>query len=255
MIIAVAFAIIATPCFLFVRERENRNVRPIFGLTMLKESTAQTLHALRSGHEYPGLLRFLLGRVFYMDAINTVIAYMFLYTQNVAEASGLTPAQGEQQAKWVMMAAITCAVAGGYVCGRAVDAKGPRRILNSVLWLWIGTFALAAAVGAFRLPIVALFVVAGLAGIGLGGIQAADRPYLLRLAPPNRIGEFYGLYGMVGRFSYITGPLIWGAIMYWTVERGHLAPLTGQAFAIVSLLVMVVIGYGVLQGIGESRNR
>ena len=39
----------------------------------------------------PGLLRFLIGRVFYTDAVNTVIIYMLLYVVNVAVATGLTP--------------------------------------------------------------------------------------------------------------------------------------------------------------------
>jgi UMF1 family MFS transporter len=35
---------------------------------------------------------------------------------------------------------------------------------------------------------------------------------MLRLTPPDRIGEFYGLSGMVGRFSAIIGPVIWAAV-------------------------------------------
>jgi UMF1 family MFS transporter len=71
-IIAVSFILFAVPCFLFVRERGNPHPRTIFGISMISESTAQTLTTLRSGHQYPGLLRFLVGRVFYTDAINTV---------------------------------------------------------------------------------------------------------------------------------------------------------------------------------------
>ena len=33
---------------------------------------------------------------------------------------------------------------------------------------------------------------------------------MFRLSPPEALGEFYGIYGMVGRFSAITGPLVWG---------------------------------------------
>lgn len=63
-IIAVAFLIFSIPCFIWVKERGNPNPRPIFGLQMLKESTAQTLRTLREGHKYPGLLRFYWGGSF-----------------------------------------------------------------------------------------------------------------------------------------------------------------------------------------------
>ena len=78
---------------------------------------------------------------------------------------------------------------------------------------------------------------------------------MLRLTPPHRIGEFYGLYGMVGRFSAVTGPLLWSAITYFAVERGGLHELTGQAIAIVSLLLMVLFSLGILRKVtDEERN-
>lgn len=251
-IIAATFLVFAIPCFLWVKERGNPNPRPIFGMQMLRESTAQTLRTLREGHKYPGLLRFLLGRIFYTDAINTVIAYMSLYAVNVAMAQGGTKEAGEKTAQLVMMAAISFAVVGGFVWGWMVDKIGPKRTLNIVLWLWVETFALAMAIGFLRLPVGWLYLVAAQAGAAMGGVWASDRPYMLRLTPPDRIGEFYGLYGMVGRFSAVTGPLLWSAIVYFAVQRSGLPVLTGQAFALSSLLVMVLIGWKILRPVTDA---
>ena len=91
-----------------------------------------------------------------------------------------------------------------------------------MLSCWIVTFTVAACVGALRLPIAWLYVVACAAGFSLGGTWASDRPYMLRLTPPDRVGEFYGFYGMVGRFSAVTGPALWGLTTYVFVERGGL---------------------------------
>jgi UMF1 family MFS transporter len=149
------------------------------------------------------------------------------------------------------MSAITCAVIGGFVWGRLVDAIGPKRTLSFVLWMWILTFGLAAAAGVLKLPIVWLYVVACMAGVALGGVWSADRPYMLRLTPPDRVGEFYGLYGMVGRFSAISGPLIWGATTYIVVERlGH-SELTGQAIAITTLMAMVAVSIWILRSVSD----
>ena len=251
LLIAIAFLLFAIPCFFFVHERGNPKPRPIAGWSVIRESTQETIQTLRDGRQYPGLLRFLVGRVFYTDAINTVIAYMSLYTVNVAMATGLTKQQGEGRAQLVMMAAISCAVVGGFVWGAIVDRLGPKRTLDFVLYLWMGVFSLAAAVGLLGLPIVWLFVVTSAAGVALGGVWAADRPYMLRLTPPHRIGEFYGLYGMVGRFSAVSGPLLWSLITYFVVDRGGFPPLTGQAIAIVTLLGMVVLSYVVLRPVSD----
>ena len=251
-IIGVAFLLLSLPCFVFVRERGNPRPRAIFGAAMIRESTQQTWRTLRSGQQYPGLLRFLIGRVFYTDAINTVIAYMSLYTVNAAMATGMTRTRGEVTAQVVMISAVTFAVVGGFAWGWLVDRYGPKRTLAAVLWLWIATFLLAAAIGLFTIPIFWLYVVAVLAGLALGGTWSADRPYMLRLTPPDRIGEFYGLYGMVGRFSAVSGPVLWSLTTYLIVERGGFSPLVGQSVAILTLLGLVIVSYVILRPVGDA---
>jgi UMF1 family MFS transporter len=253
LLIALLFLTFAIPCFLFVRDRINPRPRRLVGWDAVTESTRQTAEALRNGQRYPGLLRFLIGRVFYTDAINTVISYMFLYTINVSLSNGLTEAQGATQARLVMLIAITFAVVGGLVWGRLVDRYGPKRTLTLVLYLWMATFTLAVAIGLFTLPVVLLFVVASAAGVAMGGTWASDRPYMLRLTPPDRVGEFYGLYGMVGRFSAISGPILWAATYYVLVTRGGMAPVRGQAVAVSTLLAMVIISYAILRPVTDER--
>jgi UMF1 family MFS transporter len=249
--IAAAFLLLAIPCFLFVRERGNPRPRPI-GWAMARDSTSQTIRTLKSGAKYPGLVRFLVGRVFYTDAINTVITIMTLYTVNVAVSSGMTEAQGQNQAKFIMLSAITFAVAGGFFWGWMTDRRGPRATLNMVLVAWMAIFLGASAVGIAGLPLWCLYIVAASAGFALGGVWAADRPYMLRLTPPARIGEFYGLYGMVGRFSAITGPMIWALVTYLTIQRGGLEPRVGQGIGVLVLLTMVVLSYFILQPISDA---
>lgn len=250
--IAAFFLLFAIPCFLFVKERGNPNPRPVFSLQLVRESARETIRTLRSGREYPGLVRFLVGRVFYTDPINTVIAIMMLYTINVAVNTGLSEAEGEEAGKMIMMTAISFAVVGGFVWGWIVDKVGPKRTLNYVLYLWTGIFLLAAAVGIFGLPLVFLYIVACGAGVGLGGVWSADRPLMLRLTPPSRIGEFYGLYGMVGRFSAITGPIIWAMVTSVTITKLHLPPHVGQGIGVLVLLLLIVVSYVILRPVTDT---
>ena len=237
--------------------------RPALAVDSLKA----TIEALRSSQKYPGLLRFLIGRMFYTDAINTVINVMSLFVLNVAVTSGLDRAAGERQAQYILLFAITFAVAGGFMWGWLNDRIGPRRTLEAVLLSWVAIFVLAACIGILGLPLWVMYGMAAAAGFCLGGVWAADRPFMLRLTPPERIGEFYGLYGMVGRFSAVTGPLVW-SIMTSTLYRwqsgGAVAAndfqeatwsRVAQGGATFCLLAMMLVGFFVLRGVSDKPNR
>jgi UMF1 family MFS transporter len=232
----VLFLLFALPCFFFVRERPKAGRR--FTLASIGAAVQQIGSTLRSTGRYPGLVRFLVGRVFYTDAVNTVIAFMGIYVTNEV---GFSTAQ----AQLVLLVAILCAVVGGFAWGRVVDRIGPKRTLTLVLYLWMAIFAWTALIGFLKLPGLLFWPVACLAGIALGGTWTADRPYMLRLTPPARIGEFYGLYGMVGRFAAITGPFIWGLVS----ETLGL----GRPTAVLTLLVGVVIAYFILRPVSGAR--
>lgn len=250
-LVAILFLAFALPCFLWVRERGNPNPRPIFSLGMIRESTAQTLRTLRTQRESPGLLRFLIGRVFYTDAINTVILIMALFTVNVAVASGIPAERGESIGQVIMLIAITFAVVGGLAWGRVTDRLGPKRTLSYVLWLWIAVFTAAGLVGILALHVYVLVAVACAAGIALGGTWTADRPYMLRLTPAGRIGEFYGLYGMVGRFSAITGPLTWAIVLKVSVDWFGLAPHQGQGIGALTLMLEIIAAMYILRLVSD----
>jgi UMF1 family MFS transporter len=232
---AALFLIFALPCFFFVRQRRKPNRR--FTLASVGAAVRQVAETVRSSDRYPGLGRFLVGRVFYTDAVNTVIAFMGIYVTNEV---GFTT----KQVQLVMLTAIACAALGAYAWGLVVDRIGPKRTLNIVLIMWMAVFSWAAIVGFLHLPPATFWPVAAFAGIGLGGTWVADRPFMLRLTPPARVGEFYGLYGMVGRFSAITGPFVW-AIVVDTLKLGRPA-------AIVTLLGGIIIAYFILRPVSDT---
>jgi UMF1 family MFS transporter len=194
---------------------------------------APLLHATR----YRGLARFLAGRVFYTDPINTLIVFMGIYVTNEIGFS-------ETQAQILLLVSILFAVAGGVAWGVVVDRIGPRRTLNIVLVAWMIALAAIVLITVLDLPAWLFWIVATLAGVNLGGTWAADRPYMLRLSPPRFMGEFYGLYSMVGRFAAIIGPFMWGYI------AGTLG--LGRPAAVLSLLVFLIIAFVILQGVDDE---
>jgi UMF1 family MFS transporter len=193
---------------------------------------APLLHATR----YRGLTRFLAGRVFYTDPINTLIVFMGIYVTNEIGFS-------TTQAQILLLVSILFAVIGGIAWGFVVDRIGPRRTLNIVLVTWMIALAAVVLIATLDLPAWLFWIVATVAGVNLGGTWAADRPYMLRLSPPKYIGEFYGLYSMVGRFASILGPFLWG---YIADTLG-----LGRPAAVLSLLIFVIIAFAILQGVDD----
>ena len=79
-----------------------------------------------------------------------------------------------------------------------------------------GSLSLNGTVPTAPVPVagVAMFLVAGaILGSGLGGVQVADRVFMIRLSPPERLGEFFGCTGWSGKASQVIGQLLFGVIM------------------------------------------
>ena len=62
---------------------------------------------------------------------------------------------------------------------------------------------------------------------------------MVRLSPPDQIGEFFGLYGLVGKGSQVVGQLLYGLILFALLDS-----LGNGAYqvAVLSLLVTMLIG-------------
>jgi len=234
--IAIGFLVFATPAFLFVRER--RRVVPPMSWRIAPDAFSQLASTARQARRYPGLGRFLLGRMFYADAANTLI---FMVVPYAMVSLGMT----ETEAGGAAILSIVAAIPAGLVWGQVVDRVGPRRTLGVVLVSWVCIFALVAAIPVAGLPSELIYLAGLLVGIALAGLWASDRPLMARLAPPRYYGQFFGLYSMVGRFGAVVGPFMWGVIaddklLGW-----------GQPAAVVFLLVWMVIAFLLVRGVDD----
>jgi UMF1 family MFS transporter len=229
---AVFFAVFAVPIFLFVREPKPVDEPRITARDVI-ESFGQLRLTIEHARKVPGLGRFLLGRFFYSDAVNTVIVVMSVVT---TQALGVS----DRDANTILLGLTLVAIAMSFVWGALCDRLGPKRTLIIVLGSWavglvIGGFAIG--LGASGLP---PFLVAGaILGSGLGGVTVADRVLMLRLSPPERVGEFFGLYGLVGKGSQVIGTLLYGLILFIFVDR---IGIGAYQVAVLSLLVTMLIG-------------
>lgn len=234
--LAIAFLVFALPAFLWIRERPRpRHEGRAPGIL---ESPATMVRAWRAAAGYPGVVRFLIGRFLYTDAINTV----FLFNAIFAKLEmGFTDAQTDVLA----LIGIVCAGLGAAVAGRVVDAVGPKRVLDFALYSQIAGLVAAVTAGVTGFQGIGWLVAVG-GGVGIGAAWTSDRVLMTRLAPEHMLGEFFGLYATVGRFATVLGPLTW-ALVSDVLGLGRTA-------ALASLGLFIVAARVVLQKVRDDRS-
>jgi len=127
-----------------------------------------------------------------------------------------------------------------FVWGAMCDRIGPKRTLLVVLGSWaVGLVIGGVAIGLGPSGLPPFLFAGAILGSGLGGVTVADRVLMLRLSPPERVGEFFGLYGLVGKGSQVIGTLLYGLILFIFVDR---IGIGAYEIAVLSLLVTMLIG-------------
>jgi len=91
------------------------------------------------------------------------------------------------------------------------------------------------------------WVAANLAGLCMGSAQAAGRAIVGYLAPPTRLAEFFGLWGLAMKAASIFGPLTYGAVT-WAFAGNH-------RLAIFATGLYFVVGLLSLRGVDVERGR
>jgi UMF1 family MFS transporter len=236
---AIAFLLLAIPCFLWVKEppRTVEQVAPLSAARGALRDLVTTAHRART---YPDLIRFLVGRAFYAEAANTIGLFLGVY---LVVTLGFT----SEQKDLLLLTGLSAAVVGGIFWGFVVDRIGARDSLMRVLTVWSIALTLIAATGFTLLPEETLWFIAPLAGFGLGGIWASDRPLMVGIAPPEYLGQFYGLYALAGRFAALVGPLLWALV----VDVLGL----GRPTALLVLLGLVLVAMVILRPLSSSIGR
>jgi UMF1 family MFS transporter len=201
-------------------------------------SWSQLAETIRHARQTPGLLRFIVGRFFYSDPVNTAIVVMSAFA---TQAVGYT----SSEALNILLLLTVVAVAASFGWGWLTDRIGAKRTLLVVLVSWTGGLLLAGVV----LNKVTFLIAGAVLGSGLGGVAVTDRLLLLRLARPDQVGEMLGLYGLAGKFSAVIGPIAYGSIVGLL-----LGPMGKGAYqvAILSLLVLMVIGWWIVRTVPEG---
>jgi UMF1 family MFS transporter len=242
------FAISATPVFLWIRERAKPQQLPAGDnyLTMGFQRLAKTFRSVRIHREY---IKFMVSFLIYNDGI--IMALDF------AAILGAVLFGMEQQQLIVFMIIVQItSIAGAYLFGLLADRIDPKQSLIAALLMMI-----AAAVWMyFNYSLTGFYLIGGLAGFALTGVQSVSRAAVGLFAPRRQSAEFYGFFAIAGRTSSFIGPAVYGVLAYraalWFQDRGLttlVAEQQGQRFAILSIIAFLLVGLVLLLTVNVKR--
>jgi len=126
------------------------------------------------------------------------------------------------------------ALAGSAAWAWATDSRGPKFVIAVMLVQW----AVVTVLAYFVETQWHFWIVAVLAGTGLGAIQAASRTFMALLIPPQREAEFFGFYALVGKTGAILGPLVFGMVSATLLGNQRVALLTIGLFFVVGFILL-----------------
>ncbi|MBU6164639.1 MAG: MFS transporter [Alphaproteobacteria bacterium] len=245
-IVALLMALGSLPLFALVPDR------PRSGATLagaLAGGIADLVRLFANARGNANVLLYLLARMLFTDGLTAILLFGGIFASGVMGWGTL-----EMLGYGLLLS--TAAVAGGLLAGRLDGAIGPRPALMLELLALIGLelavigtdrghigFAAVSARPVWGSPVYASLPELGFLALGCGlaititAAYASSRTLLTRIAPPEQLGAYFGLYALAGSATMWLGPLL--------VEQATRAS-GSQAAGFWPVIGLLVIGLGLM---------
>lgn len=234
LVVAGFYAVAVIPTFLFLKERSVPRALPPGG-NYLTTGFKQLKRTFGQMKRYEDLFTLLIAFLIYNDGIVTVITFAASYAEQTIEFTAR-----EITVMFIMMNVI--ALGGALSFGWLADRIGQKRAIFLSLALWIAAVVLAY----FSRSKSSFYVVAALAGVGIGSCQSVTRSLVALFTPKANAAEFAGFLGFAGKAVAFLGPITFGTL---SRQTGSQRP------AILAVGLFFVAGAIVLCFVNEERGK
>ncbi|MBK6909678.1 MAG: MFS transporter [bacterium] len=187
----------------------------------------------------PNFARFFFAYLLYNDGVETVIVMASIFGDQE-----LKLATGELVLFFLMVQGV--AFLGSLVFGWLANRFDNRRAILIGISIWSIVSLWGWQLGWLGNARLEYWYLGVLAGLVMGGTQAASRSLQAVLIPPRQSAEFFSFFAISGKFASAVGPAIFGLAVWIT---GSLR--TGM----LSLLIFFVLGAWLLWSVSEERGR
>jgi MFS transporter, UMF1 family len=226
----------AAACVTFALMREHALPQPDAPVVGVFHSLQGLRNTWRDARPYKDFTRLMACAVAYQGGVAVAISLAAIYAEQVI---GFQP----QETMILIFVLNLAAFAGAFAFGYAQDKLGHKLALSLTLLGWILTCVIAALSTSKDM----FWWAAAIAGVCMGSSQSAGRAMAGLMVPPNRLGEFFGLWTFAIRLASILGPLSYGLITW--LSGGN------QRLAIGSTSLLFVLGLMLLMPVDVARGR
>jgi len=227
--VSLFFMIFSLPAFFWL-PHDRENALSVFGAAL--KGGRYSLGALTKMLKNRPLRRFMLAFFIYEDGVNTVIVFSSIF------ASATLKFETSELILLYIVVQVT-ALTGAFLMAKPIDAWGPKKVLLLSLLAW--SFV---SVAAFFIVSKTLFLIlASIAGLGLGTVQASSRAFFTQFIPLTHESEYFGMYSLAGKSSAIIGPLLFGTVSS-VFGSQRPAILAVSLFFIAGLLIITYVEGG-----------
>jgi UMF1 family MFS transporter len=244
--IAIWYAIFIIPFFMFVRDDPKAEKKS----TQLGAVWGELLDTLRSVFHRKSLLNFLVGSMFYRDALNALYAFGGVYAALVLDW------QTTQIGIFGIIAAIAAAITT-WLSGLADQRMGPKPVIKAAVWVLIGVSIIIVGMSRealFGIPLAegsslpdTIFYICGVCIGGAGGaVYASSRSMMVRHTHPERPAEAFGLFALTGKATAFLAPAL---ITLFTVMTGN------NQLGFLPVIFLFLIGLFLLRWVNKDGDR
>jgi UMF1 family MFS transporter len=221
---AALFLVFSLPAFLLLPRAPAARMS---AFRAAREGGAEVVATVKKILGLRDLRRFLGAYFVYEDGVNTVVAFSAIFAAQTL---------GFPMDRLIVLYIVVqvSALLGALVWSWPTDRLGPKRVVMVTLCQWT-----AVVVAAYFVQTQGQFyVLAVVAGTGLGAVQAASRTFLATLIPKGMEAELFGFYTLCGKSAAIMGPLVFGGISHAAGGDQRIGILAIGAFFLVGLALL-----------------
>jgi UMF1 family MFS transporter len=225
MMVGIWWLCFTLPLMFFVDEPAAEGTHVSF-LRLASDSFRELFTTFKSLRELKMAFTFLIAYFFYIDGVNTIIKMAVDYGMSL----------GFKSDSLIVALLLVQFISFPAAIGFSVLANrlGAKLALNAAIVMYV---LVTIAATALR-DVWHFYALACAIGLVQGGIQALSRSVFAQLIPPEKSGEFFGFFNMLGRFSSVLGPML-------IAVTGLVSD--NPRVAMISLLLLFGTGFYLLQ--------
>lgn len=218
--VSIWWSIFLLPLSITYKEKEIQSSKKV-----LSRSLGNIFSTLKSISEYKNVFIFLIAFFLFIDGVHTVMALATTFALNL----GLDTSSIIIALILVQFIAFPSTLMWSYIA----EKRGDKLVINISIVIYIAIILFSFSLSNST----EFYILASLVGFVQGGIQGSSRSLFAKLIPPEKAGEFFGIFNTFGKAGAFMGPALVGIF---------LAIFKNTIVMLLPILILFVLGLIVL---------